>query len=264
MLSTTSRRYVVATTIGSFSVAALMGIAALLGGDFGATQGRVLLTTLAVGLASLAVLCFVTTSETRYESVGATGCLVVLVPLASALLLIWGEDAFDDSGEALWKLLGVGAVVAGTLAQACLLLAFVPDAAWPRRLRDATLAMATLLALVLCGLVLSEGDGGDGVLRLVGVLAILDVLGTVLAGLAALVGRGAAPAPTAPRAPTGPVAPGTSGSGQLVALPGALADRLEGYAVRTGRRPADVVAAAVEAHLDGLDGLDGPGAQSGT
>ena len=60
------RRAIVRTTIGSFSLAALMGIIALLGGGhFGATQGRVLLTTLLVGVVSIAVLCFLVTAGRR-------------------------------------------------------------------------------------------------------------------------------------------------------------------------------------------------------
>jgi len=47
------RRVVTTLTIGSFSVAALMGIVALLGGgDFGENEARVLLTTLTVSLAA--------------------------------------------------------------------------------------------------------------------------------------------------------------------------------------------------------------------
>ena len=57
------RRWIVRLTIGSFSVAALMGIVALLGGgEFGETEGRILLTTLLVGVVSIAVLCYLATA----------------------------------------------------------------------------------------------------------------------------------------------------------------------------------------------------------
>jgi len=53
---TTLRRLILAATIGSFSIAALMGVVALLGGGFGDDQWRVLTTTLVAGFASVAVL----------------------------------------------------------------------------------------------------------------------------------------------------------------------------------------------------------------
>ena len=53
------RRIVVILVIGSFSVAALLGIIALLGGgELGETEGKVLLTTVIVGVESIAVLCY--------------------------------------------------------------------------------------------------------------------------------------------------------------------------------------------------------------
>ena len=52
------RRIAATLTIGSFSIAALMGIVALLGGgDFGEGEGKIVLTTLIVGSASICMLC---------------------------------------------------------------------------------------------------------------------------------------------------------------------------------------------------------------
>lgn len=60
------RRVVLYVVIGSFAIAALMGIAALLtGGAFGETEGKILLTTLATGLSALAVLCCLATFDSR-------------------------------------------------------------------------------------------------------------------------------------------------------------------------------------------------------
>ena len=53
------RRIIVALTIGSFSIAALMGIGALLGaGDFGTTEWRILGTTVLMGCSSIVVLTY--------------------------------------------------------------------------------------------------------------------------------------------------------------------------------------------------------------
>ena len=68
------RRLVVFLTIGSFSIAALMGVIALLGGgSFGEREGQVLMTTLIVGTTSVAMLCYLATSGTRFQVVGASG-----------------------------------------------------------------------------------------------------------------------------------------------------------------------------------------------
>src|SRR5665648_307761 len=68
------RKTIIRLTIGSFSIAALLGILALLkGGEFSDTQGNVLLTTLLVGVVSIAVLCYLGTASKRYQWVGILG-----------------------------------------------------------------------------------------------------------------------------------------------------------------------------------------------
>ena len=100
------RTAIVRVTIGSFSLAALMGIVALLrGGDFGETQTRVLLTTILVGVVSIAVLCYLATAGRPSQPVGVAGGLVVLVPLATALLMIW-TDVEDGPSEVVLRTSG--------------------------------------------------------------------------------------------------------------------------------------------------------------
>src|SRR5690242_6967727 len=117
MIETSTFRRVAATlTIGSFSIAALMGIAALLGGgDFGEGEGKVLLTTLIVGSASICMLCNLATSGTRFAPVGVVGAVAALVPTVTALHLVW--QSWDDIPEGELKVFGVGVVVAVTLSQ---------------------------------------------------------------------------------------------------------------------------------------------------
>lgn len=176
------RRVIVRTTIGSFSLAALMGIIALLGGgDFGATQGRVLLTTLLVGVVSIAVLCYLVTAGRRSQPLGVAGGVVVLVPFATALLMIWGNLDHGPS-EGLVRTFGVGTVVAATIAQCCLLLAMAQSARPAvRRVLIGTLALAAVLAVLVSALITGYEPDGDAYYRLIGVVGILDVLGTVVA-----------------------------------------------------------------------------------
>lgn len=179
MNDTTAFRRVAATlTIGSFSIAALMGIAALLGGgEFGESEGRVLLTTLIVGCASICVLCYLATAGTRWAPVGGLGGVVLLLPTVTALILVWSD--WESHGDGLWKSYGVGVVGAVTLAQICLLLALAAARRALAVVLWSTVALASLLALLVTGLILGEIEG-DSTWRLFGVVAILDVLGTLV------------------------------------------------------------------------------------
>ena len=148
------RKLIVRVTIGSFSLAALLGIIALLrGGEFGQTQFRVLLTTLLVGVVSIAVLCYLATAGRPSQPVGVAGGVIVLVPLVTALLMIWGDVEHGPS-EGIRKTFGIGTAVAATLAQASLLLT-LGERARPgvRRILDGTLALAAVLAAMTSALI---------------------------------------------------------------------------------------------------------------
>ena len=230
------RRWIVRVTIGSFSLAALLGIVALLGGgDFGETEGQILLTTLLVGVVSIAVLCYLTTAGRRSQPVGIAGGVVVLVPLVTGLLLIWA-DGGGGLDEALVKTFAVGGIVAATLAQTCLLLAPGEKAnVVARRMLLGTIGLAALLAVLTSLLVLGV-DPGDGFYRAVGIVAILDVLGTVVG--AALMKFG----------------PGSSDdqrtSATTLDLPPDVADALAERAAATGRTRDDLAADILRTHLD--------------
>ena len=230
------RRAIVRLTIGSFSLAALLGIIALLGGDFGETQGRVLLTTVLVGVVSIAVLCYLVTAGRRSQPVGISGGVVVLVPFATALLMIWGDVQHGPS-EGLLRTFGVGSVVAATLAQACLLLEMA-ERSRPgvRRLLVGTLALAAVLAGMGSALITGYNPSGDGFYRLLGVVAILDVLGSVVAAALLKFGAGSAQVAQAARTAT-------------VTIPAELDARLTRAAREQGQDKEQLVSAALESFL---------------
>jgi hypothetical protein len=175
------RTLVVRLVVGSFSVAALLGIAALVGGaDLDGTGGKVLLTTLVVGLESLTVLCYLAVGTGRWAPVGVVGGVVSLVPTAIAFWLVWGS--WDGDGAALLRTFGIGLTLALSLAQACLLLGSAEVVRGrARTLLVATLSLVALLAVMIVVAILTDGDVGDAYFRVLGVVAILDVLGTVVA-----------------------------------------------------------------------------------
>lgn len=231
------RRWIVRITIGSFSVAALMGIAALLGGgDFGETEGQVLMTTLLVGVVSIAVLCYLATAGRGSQPVGIAGGVTVLVPLVTGLVLIWGN--VDSGGdETVLRTFGVGAIVAATLAQASLLLTLGDKAKLrARRLLLGTIVLAGLLAVMTSVLVLGYNPSGDGYYRALGVIAILDVLGTVVGAALMKFGSGASGERV--------------GDSAGVVLPPDLAEALSEHAARTGRSRDELAVAALREYLD--------------
>ena len=229
------RRWIVRVTVGSFSLAALLGIVALLsGGEFGETEGRILLTTLLVGVVSIAVLCYLTTAGRRTQPVGVAGGVTVLVPLVTGLLLIWGDS--DGSSDGLVKTFAIGGIVAATLAQVCLLLAPTGrGSSLARRMLTATIGTAALLAVMTSLLVLGVHPGDDGFYRAVGVVAILDVLGTVVGAALLKFGPGATTDST----------PG----GSTLQLPPDVAAALAERAAATGRSRDEVATDILRTHL---------------
>ncbi len=178
------RSLVTGLVIGSFSIAALFGIIALLGGgELGETEGRVLLTTVIVGVESIAVLSYLGVAGRRSSVVGLVGGVASLVPFGLALWFTWG----GSDSEALWQTFGVGVTVAATLAQACLLLALHQGGR--TLLLFATLIAMTIVAAMIANAIVNGEGLGDLYWRLFGVVAILDVLGTVVFGALGLFGR---------------------------------------------------------------------------
>lgn len=236
------RRVALVLVLGSFSIAALLGIATLLtGSSFGENQAKILLTTLATGLASLAVLACFSTLDTRFQPVGVLGALLALVPLGFALYLIWAR--WDDgASESLFEWFFVTITVAVTLAQVCLLLAAAGNVRRLRWLLWTTVGLAGLMAVVLTGM-FRGWISGDEHWRWIGVLAILDVLGTILTIAMARFGGDREPRTSPSPSPAEP-------SGGQVVLPPALAERVAEAAATTGRTPQQVVQDAVTDYLD--------------
>jgi len=155
------------------------------------------------------------------------GCVAV-VPTVTALLMIWADDSFED----LWRTFGVGAVVAATLAQVCLLLGVAGGRRSVALLLWPTIGLAALLAAIVSAQILGDSSSDDS-FRLLGVVAILDVLGTVVTIALAKFGPAAAAPATAVQ----------------IGVSGALGARLADLAEAQGRPPRELLAEAVERYL---------------
>ena len=222
------RRVVLAVTIASFSIAALMGIAALLGaGDFGETSVRVLLTTVVVGCASVVTLCCLVVVGGRFEPVGVLGFLFALTTAGLALLMVWSssEDLIDD----LYQLFGVGVTASLTLAQTSLLFGLAGARRSLARPMWATIVLAVVVGSMVSAMITGY-DVSDDFLRALGIIGILDVLGTLVTISIGVFGRG-------DHSPT-------------VALSPRVAALLEAESAATGRPVRDLVEDALARHYD--------------
>ena len=231
------RRVVVRFTIGSFAIAALMGITALLvPGHFGSVQGRILMTTLVVGVTSILTLCYLAVAESRDRWLGVVGGVASIVAAGCVLDMVWSHWQHDP-GQGLLRTFGVSVIVALTVAQFALLLAVVrPRGGAVARLLHSTLVAGTVLAALLISAVLGWNPG-DGAARLIGVIAILDVLGTVVT-----------------------VALGVFGGDRhqrarplTVVVPEPLALRLRARAEASGQDPGDLVIEAVTSYVESAE-----------
>lgn len=235
------RQPVLNLTIGAFSIAAFMGVVALLSGSFGETQVRILLTTLVVGVSSVCMVCCLGTWGTSYAPVGALGQLSLVLPVVTGLTLIWVE--LDHGGqEGFAQAFGIGCVLALTMAQVCLLLALAGGRVELSVPLWGTIAVGALLAFILCMVIVGDLDD-EGLWRLIGVLAIMDVLGTlVTTALAKFGGRDEASAAA--------VAGSSADRALEPWLPEELELRLRARAREAGIPASTLLTEAVRAFLD--------------
>ena len=98
------RRVAVICIIVSLSVTALIGIATLLGGDFGEVQGKIMMTTLVIGTFSVLALADLAVAGRRFEWSGYVGILAAFIGLVMGLYLVWAES---DPGKTFWKTFGI-------------------------------------------------------------------------------------------------------------------------------------------------------------
>ncbi|MEO7016338.1 MAG: hypothetical protein ABI130_02050 [Leifsonia sp.] len=237
----TWRRVAVIAVVASFSISALVGIVSLLSGSFGAVQGQILVTTAVVGTFSGLALCQLAAASTPFRVVGAVGLAASIVALLCALGLIWGQDT---SGWAnVWRTYGVSSIVAFTAAQASLLLRLgrrrhpaVRGGLW------ATLATASLLALLLILPIVTSSGYPSDYARWVGAVAILDVLGTIVVPV---LGALLKDAPSSDRPVGSPAA--TTSVILSVLLPQKLVSRLDAFAQHNGLTRESAIERILEA-----------------
>ncbi|ALJ21107.1 hypothetical protein [Microbacterium sp. No. 7] len=223
------RRVIVTVIVVSFALAALGGIAVLLGAELGSAAGQVLATTAVVGAFSVAVLCCAALIGRRVQLVGVIGVLVSVLAAVLVIVLIWGEPRSD--GFFQWMLTLISASSAFALGSLLLLLA---DRRRPavRLGLIVTLALFVLVLALVVNLIWNAPDiDGDLYPRLLGIVSILAALGGVVVPVMSLLMPDARPA------------------GEARVTPG-LAARLEAEAARRGVTVEQLVAPLLSGSAD--------------
>jgi hypothetical protein len=197
------RRAAVWTIIVSLVVAALIGIATIVSGEFGDLQAKVLLTTLAVAGAAILALCHLAVLGRDVKVLGWIGIGTSAITLTAATTLIWWNwnDTDNMYGASsvymnITKLFAVSLLLAVSFAHAnlMLLLANAPFA-WMRVVLDLNLVLIGIVPLLVIPVILSDGSFppqslSDMYWRFFGVVLILDALGTVALPVITLIVRG--------------------------------------------------------------------------
>jgi hypothetical protein len=254
----TARRVAIYCIVASFSLAAIVGIVALLSGDFGETQGRILLTTVLLGATSITALCHLAIADRAMRVVGVVGLAASSVALITGLLLIWRD--WDGPGLDDWfTVFGTAGVIAVSFAHANLLLLLAGRRRRVIRLGLAvTLVMIAAVAVMLILPIVSQGDipgprDGESYWRLFGVLGILDVLGTVVVPVLAIFVRDAPAVAVVDAAGDARAEVPVSDERLVLSLPAEVARTLHGRAAADG---VDAPEAALAALRRGLDARD--------
>ena len=189
------RRAMIVAVVGSLVVAAVLGILALVSGEFGELQARIVLTTTTVAAFGTTSLCHLAVVTRSVRAVGFAGIAASLGAAVCALVLTWRDWSGDGApDEVWWKALGVLTLAAVSLAQANLLLLLAGRTSPAVRASLAgTLLAITGVAVLVALPILTEGEvpGPDGSAywRWLGVLGILDALGTIALPVLGLVLR---------------------------------------------------------------------------
>lgn len=195
------RRVAIWTIIVSLVIAAGIGIATIVSGDFGELQGKVLLTTLAVAAFAILALCHLAIITRDVRIVGWIGIGTSVLALVSATILIWWNwDDFGYGGPGtvymtITKVFTISTLAAVSFAHAnlMLLLASTPIR-WMRVALDLNLVLIGLVPLIVIPVILTEGNFppqslADVYWRFFGVVLILDSLGTVALPITSLIMR---------------------------------------------------------------------------
>lgn len=167
----------------SLVISALVGIGIFLFGHFGELEGKILLTTLLIGLYCLTGLCCSLPYEKgKFKVLSIIGVVSSCVAIIFELSWVWAF--ISDSSDTVGKLVLTGFIVSPILAHICLMLLTKPKTMSVAVILWLTVSMISILGSMLLYLVyfadLFSLNNLDFFFRMLGVVAILVVAGTII------------------------------------------------------------------------------------
>lgn len=248
------RRIAIWTVIISLVVTALIGIYTIVSGEFGETQSKVMLTTLAVAGFSILALCHLAVFGRDVKVFGWVGIGTSGVALGLAATLIWWNwtDFMSEPRDLylnLTKSFAVSALVAVSLAHANLMLLLQNSSLrWIRTALSVALVFITIVPALVLPVILTDGtfppmSFQDVYWRFFGVILILDALATIALPVTTLIVRSQrknlAVEPAVPKA--------ASAATVNVSLSGVNAAWVKTRATETGTTADQVITALIAA-----------------
>ena len=169
--------------IFSIALSALMGIWAIVSGEFGELQGKILATTTTVvGTSILGLACgaFLESPRSRNFPVFAVPVLGIIATVISALIIlwvIWGTSIWDNA-EVL-KIFFTSLIFAFSFAQLSLLSLAHLSKRFYWVLVTGYIVILSLASITSTIIIFQPDSTGDFILRLLGVLGVVDAAITV-------------------------------------------------------------------------------------
>ncbi len=179
-----SRKFFLYLLVCSIALSALLGIWAIVSGEFGDIQARILLTTLTVvGTSILGLACgaFLENPRSQTSPLKAVPLAGIFLAVLAALLsfwLIWAGTNLES--EWMFKTFSVSLIFAFSLAQLSLLsLAKLANRfSWAL---TAAYVVILILDTIISVIIIFELSGNDSfVLRIIGVLSVIAAALTVM------------------------------------------------------------------------------------
>ena len=248
------RRIAIWTVIISLVVTALIGIYTIVSGEFGETQSKVMLTTLAVAGFSILALCHLAVFGRDVKVFGWVGIGTSGVALGLAATLIWWNwtDYMSEPRDLylnLTKSFAVSALVAVSLAHANLMLLLQNSSLrWIRTALSVALVFITIVPALVIPVLLTDGtfppmSFQDVYWRFFGVILILDALATIALPVTTLIVRSQRKSPGVE-----PAVPKAASAATInVSLSGVNAAWVKTRATETGTTADQVITALIAA-----------------
>ncbi len=162
----------------SLCIAALMGIIVFISGTYGWVELRILITTLIIGIFSLAGLCNAALYEKgKAKSFAMAGIIITIVSFVVTLILIWSERGLPNGFE---KILYVSWVLSVASAHVSLLLLIDSVDGKVNIARMMTFFFIVAICVYIFLYIYEVIKFTDFNVRLFGVIVILDALGTIV------------------------------------------------------------------------------------